>query len=57
MADKELNEFVEILEKYKTRVSKSKSASKKFLIDLGIVTDKGNLKKNYKHLCIPQEQA
>lgn len=57
MADKELKDFVGVLEQYKEKVSKSKSASRKFLVELGIVTDKGKLKKNYKHLCIPQEQA
>ncbi|UCS95034.1 hypothetical protein KZP23_08500 [Echinicola marina] len=57
MEDKELDNFINILEQYKVKVSKSKSASRKFLVELGIVTEKGNLKKNYKHLCIPQEQA
>jgi len=57
MADSEIKDFVGILEQYKEKVSRSKSASRKFLVELGIVTNKGNLKKNYRHLCIPPEQA
>lgn len=48
--------FVTLLEKYKAKVSKSQKSSLTFLVELGIVTEKGNLKRNYKDLCIPQEQ-
>ncbi len=57
MSDKDRKEFIDILQKYKTKLSKNKKASQKFLTDAGITTSKGNLKKVYKDLCIPQEQA
>lgn len=57
MTDKERQEFIRLLETYKKKFSKSKKDAKEFLIEIGVYTEKGNLKKNYKHLCIPQEQA
>lgn len=48
--------FVDVLEKYKAKVSKTEESSQKFLIELGVITEKGNLKKNYKNLCIPAGQ-
>ena len=56
MRDKERKEFIVILEQYKSRLSKDKEASRKFLMDVGIVTKKGNLRQAYKHLCIPYDQ-
>lgn len=43
---------MEALEKTQTELSKSQEASRKFLFDTGIITEKGNLKKPYKHLFI-----
>ncbi len=57
MEDKKVDELVAKLEKYKIELSKSPEKSKQFLIDAGILTQKGKLSKNYKHLCIPQEQG
>lgn len=57
MTNQERQKFAQILEKYKEKVSHSQESSRKFLVELGVVTEKGNLKKNYKHLCIPQDQA
>jgi len=51
------NTFLVFLEKYKDKVSKSEKASKAFLVDLGIITEKGNLRKNYKNFYIPTQQA
>jgi hypothetical protein len=56
MSEKDHKEFILILQQYKQKLSKSKKASRKFLVDTGIVTEKGNLREPYKHLCIPQEQ-
>lgn len=56
MSEKDHQEFIVILEQYKQKLSKSKKASRKFLVDTGIVTAKGNLREPYKHLCIPPEQ-
>lgn len=59
MSDKEKREFSAILQQYKEKLSGNKKASRQFLVDVGIITPKGNLRKPYKHLtlCIPQEQA
>ncbi len=56
MSENERKEFVEILKKYKQKLSHNKKASQDILVDAGIFTKKGNLKENYKHLCIPQDQ-
>lgn len=56
MTDIKVDSLIQKLEKYKARVSKSEQKSKEFLIDAGVVTPKGNLKNNFKHLCILQEQ-
>ncbi len=57
MTDQERQDFLKILESYKNKLSKNKNAAREFLVDVGVYTKKGNLRKNYKHLCIPQEQA
>jgi len=57
MSENEHKEFVEILKKYKEKLSHNKKASRDILVAAGIFTKKGNLKENYKHLCIPQEQG
>jgi hypothetical protein len=57
MTEKERKEFLSILEEYKTRLSKNEKKAKEFLVDVGVYTEKGNLSKNYKHLCIQQEVA
>lgn len=55
MSDKERKKFSEAIKKYTTKLSKNKEASKQFLVDTGIITEKGNLREPYKPLCIPQE--
>ena len=57
MKEVKTQELVTILEDYKKTLANNKKASKDFLIKAGIITHKGTLKSNYKHLCIPQEQA
>lgn len=56
MSDKERREFIEALKAETKKLSKDRKASKKFLVNAGIITEKGNLRKPYKHLCIPQDQ-
>ncbi len=56
MSEKERIEFIQAIKKYTVKLSKDKKAAKKFLVDSGIITPKGNLKKPYKNLCIQQEQ-
>ena len=46
-----------ILQKYNKTLANNKKASKAFLVKAGIITQKGGLRVNYKHLCIPHEQA
>ncbi len=55
MSDKERKEFSEAIKKYTSKLSNNKEASKKFLVDTGIITEKGNLREPYKQLCTPQE--
>ncbi len=57
MTGKEREEFLVILEKKRKKLAKDPIAAKKFLVDVGIITSKGNLRKPYKNLCIPQDQA
>jgi hypothetical protein len=56
MENKELNDFIKLLEEYKKKPITKESATK-FLVDIGVITEKGTLSENYKNLCIPQEQA
>jgi hypothetical protein len=56
MTSKERKEFLEILKKYQQKNFKKEDAQD-FLVNAGIYTEKGNLKKRYKTLCIPQEQV
>ena len=57
MSEKDRQVFIDILQKERKKLAKSKIASKKFLVKAGIVTAKGNLKQAYRNLCIPQEQG
>ncbi len=57
MEDRKVDELVAKLEKYRIELTKSQKKSKKFLVDVGVITPNGKLAKNYKHLCIPQEQG
>lgn len=55
MNDKKIDQLVAKLEKYKLELSKDENKSKAFLINAGILTKKGMVNKNYKHLCIRPE--
>ena len=57
MSGKEREEFLVILEKKRKKLAKDPVAAKKFLVDTGIITPKGNLRKPYRNLCIPQDPA
>lgn len=45
--------FIELLKEYEIKVSKTEASSRKFLIDLGVLTNKGNFRKHYRNICIP----
>lgn len=57
MSKQEKENFKKAVESYKKEILASKAASQQFLVELGLFTEKGNVRKPYKHLCIPQEQA
>ena len=48
MSDKELKQYQQQLEAFEKKVTKSKSASRKFLVQQGVITPKGNLTKRYQ---------
>jgi hypothetical protein len=56
MGDKEFKEFKKILESYREKVTQTKESSQEFLVNVGVFTEKGNLKKNYKDICIPGKE-
>ncbi|MGN6435453.1 MAG: hypothetical protein ACTHMM_02930 [Agriterribacter sp.] len=56
MGDKELAQIRKELKKYNEKVANSKTEAKKLLTELGYFNKKGELKKEYKDLCIPQDQ-
>jgi hypothetical protein len=57
MSDKERKDYLVKLEKLRKKLSKDQIAAKDFLVSAGIITSKGNLRKPYKNLCIPQDLA
>jgi hypothetical protein len=57
MSDKERKEYLVRLEELREKLSKDPVAAKDFLVAAGIITSKGNLRKPYKNLCIPQDPA
>jgi hypothetical protein len=56
MNDQERKQFMEAARLYRAKATSSKRAARENLVDSGIFTKKGNLRKPYKHLCIPQGQ-
>ena len=59
MEEKEYKALMKQIKKEQEEIKNSKEAAKKFLIELGILTPKGNLKKRFKDLglCIQQSPA
>jgi hypothetical protein len=57
MSKKEILEFKKLLDSKKEALSNNKEMSQRLLINAGIFTEKGNLKANYRGLCIPRSQA
>jgi hypothetical protein len=53
----EVNDFVKIINTYKKEVTKSQKSSKRFLIELGVISEDDKPTENYKHLCIPENPA
>ena len=57
MSDKEIKRFSESIKRYTQKVNNDKVESKRFLVSVGIINKSGKLKKPYKNLCTPQDQA
>ena len=56
MGKKEIAEFEAALKAYGKEVSSSKEKSEAFLVRIGVITKKGNIRKHYKNLCIQQDR-
>lgn len=52
ISDKERKEFTKAMRAYTKEHCKSKEASKDYLVKVGILMPKGNLRKPYRNLCI-----
>jgi hypothetical protein len=50
MSEEEVKEFMVFAKKYTKKLARDKKASHEFLVAVGIITKKGNLRKNYKNL-------
>ncbi len=59
MEQKEYSALMKQIKKEQEEVKNSKEAAKKHLVELGILTPKGNLRKKYKDfgLCIQPSQG
>jgi len=57
MSQQEREKFEKAAKSYKERVTSSQENARRFLIELGVFNEKGDLKERYKHLCIPQDQG
>jgi hypothetical protein len=57
MTDQEREQFFKAAEKHIKLVSSNKKAAQQFLVDIGIFTPKGNLRKPFKNLYLPQNPA
>ena len=55
--NKQVEQDIKQFEKLRLRLAGDKEAAHAFLVKAGIITDKGDLKPQYQHLCIPQEPA
>ncbi|MHC1776955.1 MAG: hypothetical protein AB9834_16245 [Lentimicrobium sp.] len=56
MSNNEIKEFDAIIKAYGKKIANSKKASEKLLIDIGVITEKGNVRKPYKELCTVSDQ-
>jgi hypothetical protein len=57
MSQKERDEFAKQAIAHRKTVTASARASKKFLVAVGVLTSKGNLRKFPKPACIPHAQG
>ena len=52
MTETEKEEFLKILKREKEKLSKNSKKAKEFMVKIGVSTEKGNLKRNFRDLCI-----
>ncbi|MEO8147296.1 MAG: hypothetical protein ABI723_06655 [Bacteroidia bacterium] len=58
MNEREINQFLKILEKEKRAAAKhTKAQALAFLQSIGVFTKNGNPSKQYKSICIPKERT
>lgn len=57
MTEEERQILLESLEKRKQKALKSKRAALQYLVEMGIITKKGNLRAPYNAVCTPKEAA
>ena len=57
MSKKEIAEFEAALKAYGKELVASKRNSEDFLVRIGVLTKKGNVRKHFKNLCTPQDRV
>jgi hypothetical protein len=57
MSQTERNQFLALIQQKKKELEGKQKESLSFLQDAGIVNKQGKLRKEYKNLCIPQDQG
>ncbi len=57
MSASEVKELLEVLGEFKKKVTRNKKSSKKFLQDIGIFNSLGEVKPEYRDICIPRSQG
>jgi hypothetical protein len=57
MSESEVKELMTVLEDFRKKVTKNKKSSTKFLQDIGILNNLGEVKPEYQDICIPRSQA
>ncbi|WP_263362985.1 hypothetical protein [Flavobacterium collinsii] len=57
MSTQELRKYKKAIEDKKTEISNDKEKAREFLYTIGVLTKGGNLRKEYRELCILKKQA
>jgi hypothetical protein len=56
MNTKEIKTFDAVIKAYGKKVASNKKTSKTMLVNIGVITDKGNVRKAFKQLCTAGDQ-
>lgn len=57
MSKTEIEKFDAALKAYGKEIASSKKKSEEFLVRIGVITKKGNIRKPYRNLCTPKGQV